>query len=207
MKESMQAEPMEVPGEILASLVQDGNVKKYQVGELILQEEDHIRSIPVVRSGVMKVLRTEEDGREILLYHLQPGEGCLMSILGGLTHNRSKIKAEVVEDAEILFVPIEKFSALMRHNPQLLDYVFNLYHKRFEELLSMVNEVTFKKTDSRLMSLLKKKSALNGSKTLQVTHEQLAGELGTARVVVSRILKGLEEEGALKLGRNKITLL
>lgn len=207
MKESMQAEPMEVPGEILASLVQDGNIKKYQVGELILQEEDHIRSIPVVRSGVMKVLRTEEDGREILLYHLQPGEGCLMSILGGLTHNRSKIKAEVVEDAEILFVPIEKFSALMRHNPQLLDYVFNLYHKRFEELLSMVNEVTFKKTDSRLMSLLKKKSALNGSKTLQVTHEQLAGELGTARVVVSRILKGLEEEGALKLGRNKITLL
>lgn len=207
MKESMQAEALELPGEILASLVQDGNVKKYQVGELILQEEDHIRSIPVVRSGVMKVLRTEEDGREILLYHLQPGEGCLMSILGGLTHNRSKIKAEVVEDAEILFVPIEKFSALMRHNPQLLDYVFNLYHKRFEELLSMVNEVTFKKTDSRLMSLLKKKSALNGSKTLQVTHEQLAGELGTARVVVSRILKGLEEEGALKLGRNKITLL
>lgn len=207
MKESLPPKVLAVPEDILKSLMQDGDLKNYKAGELILQEEDHIRSIPVVRSGVMKVLRTEEDGREILLYHLQPGEGCLMSILGGVTNNKSKIKAEVVEDAEILFVPIEKFSALMRHDPKLLDYVFNLYHKRFEELLGMVNEVTFKKTDSRLMSLLKKKSALNGSKTLQVTHEQLAGELGTARVVVSRILKGLEEEGALKLGRNKITLL
>lgn len=207
MNDAVPQESIAVPPDILEQLFLTGKLRKYQAGDIILQEEDRIHSIPVVRSGVVRVLRTEEDGREILLYYLKPGEGCLMSILGGFSNSKSKIKAEVEEDAELLFVPVEKFSELLRSEPKMLAYVLDLYHKRFEDLLSMVNEVTFKKTDSRLMGLLKKKSALSGSKTLLVTHEQLAGELGTVRVVVSRNLKTLEAEGSVKLGRNKITLL
>src|SRR5690606_12725167 len=119
----------------------------------------------------------------------------------------SKVKAEVEEDAEILFLPVDKVSLFIKEYPQWLDYIFRLYHKRFEELLEIVNEIAFKKVDERLLNLLRKKADLTQSKTLSITHEQLANELGTVRVVVSRLLKQLEENGTLKLGRNKITMI
>ena len=91
--------------------------------------------------------------------------------------------------------------------PEWLDYIFRLYHKRFEELLEVVNAVAFKKMDERVHDFLIKKSDLSNSKTLHITHEQLANELGTARVVISRLLKQMEDEGLIQLGRNKITLM
>ncbi len=180
--------------------------KNYPAGSVILNENAYIRAIPLVTQGSIKVIRTDEDGREILLYYIKSGESCIMSFLGGLHNETSKVKAEVEEDAEILFLPIDKVSLFIKDYPQWLDYIFRLYHKRFEELLDMVNAIAFKKVDERLLSLLHKKSELTGSRTLQVTHEQLANELGTARVVVSRLLKQLEEEGVVQLGRNRITL-
>lgn len=180
--------------------------KEYAGGSIILQENAHIRSIPIITKGSLRVIRTEEDGREILLYYIQAGESCIMSFLGGMHQETSKVKAEVEEDAEILFLPMEKVSLFIKEYPEWLDYIFRLYHKRFEELLEMVNAIAFKKVDERLMDLLQKKVALSGSKSLVLTHEQLANELGTARVVVSRLLKQLEEAGQLTLGRNKITL-
>ena len=119
---------------------------------------------------------------------------------------KSIVKAEVEEDAEILFLPVDKVSLFIKEHPEWLDYIFRLYHKRFEELLDIINAIAFKKVDERLLNLLYKKSSNLDSKTITVTHEQLANELGTARVVVSRLLKQLEEAGKLKLGRNKITL-
>lgn len=110
------------------------------------------------------------------------------------------------EEAEILFLPMDKVSLFIKEYPQWLDYIFRLYHKRFEELLEIVNAIAFKKVDERLVSLLYKKSELAKSNVISITHEQLAGELGTARVVVSRLLKQLEENGVVRLGRNKITL-
>ncbi len=181
--------------------------KEYKAGSVILNENASIRSIPIVTKGTLRVIRTEEDGREILLYYIKAGESCIMSFLGGLHNEKSKVKAEVEDDAEILFLPIEKVSLFIKEHPQWLDYVFRLYHKRFEELLDIVNAIAFKKVDERLLSLLKKKSELTRSNTIQITHEQLANELGTARVVVSRLLKQLEENGIVRLGRNKIMLI
>lgn len=193
--------------ELIEQLREISIVKNYAAGEMIMDENSVIRSIPIVTKGTIKVLRTEEDGREILLYYIKAGESCVMSFLGGLHGETSKVKVEVEDDAEIIFLPTEKVGLLIKTHPEWLDYIFRLYHKRFEELLEMVNEVTFKKIDERLMSLLRKKSALTNSRFILVTHEQLANELGTARVVVSRMLKQLEEEGHVKLGRNKIELL
>jgi CRP/FNR family transcriptional regulator len=193
--------------ELVQKLEQHSIVKSYKAGELILNENTHIRSIPIVTKGTLKVIRTDEDGREILLYYIKSGESCIMSFLGGLHNETSKVKAEVEEDAEILFLPIEKVSLFIKEYPQWLDYIFRLYHKRFEELLEIVNAIAFKKVDERMLDLLQKKVALTQNNTLNITHEQLANELGTARVVVSRLLKQLEELGKVKLGRNKITLM
>lgn len=193
--------------ELRGKLVQYGTLKRYPKGDGLMSENSNIRSIPIVMKGALRVTRTEEDGREITLYYLQAGESCVMSILGGLHNDTSKVNVVVEEDAEILFLPLDKAYLFIKEFPQWLDYIFKLYHRRFEELLDVVNAIAFKKVDERLLSLLKKKTKLTGSRTVNVTHEQLANELGTARVVVSRLLKQLEDIGTVELGRNRITLL
>ena len=193
--------------ELVAKLIKYSIQKEYKAGSVILNEHAHIRSIPIVTRGTLRVIRTEEDGREILLYYIKAGESCIMSFLGGLHNETSKVRAEVEEDAEILFLPMDKVSEFIKEYPIWLDYIFRLYHKRFEELLEMVNAISFKKIDERLLGLLHKKAAVYHSKIIPITHEQLANELGTARVVVSRLLKQLEDGGNLLLGRGKITLL
>jgi CRP/FNR family transcriptional regulator len=206
MEELQQITEFKSSPELVEKLHQYSIKKEYTAGSTILSENAHIRSIPIVTKGTLKVIRTEEDGREILLYYIKAGESCIMSFLGGLHNETSKVKAEVEEDAEILFLPVDKVSLFIKEYPQWLDYIFRLYHKRFEELLEIVNAIAFKKVDERMLDLLNKKVEIAKGKTLNITHEQLANELGTARVVVSRLLKQLEDEGTVQLGRNKITL-
>ena len=193
--------------EIKEKLSAYGIAKTFSEGDIILNENAFINAIPIVTRGSIRVMRTDEDGREILLYYIKAGESCIMSFLGGLHHDTSKVKAIAEEATEILFIPIDKVSLLIKEYPEWLDYIFRLYHKRFEELLEVVNAVAFKKMDERLLNFIKKKCELAKSYTINVTHEQLANELGTARAVVSRLLKQMEDEGLVKLGRNKISLL
>jgi CRP/FNR family transcriptional regulator, anaerobic regulatory protein len=188
-------------------LFQYGTVKTFPTDYVFLQESSSIRSIPIVLKGSLKVMRTEEDGREILLYYILPGESCIMSFLAGLNDDTSKVKAIVDEEAEVLLIPIDKASELVRSNPQWVDFIFKLYHKRFEELLNVVNAVAFKKLDARILDTLNKKAAASKSNELQLTHQQLADELGSSREVVSRILKQMENEKLVSLSRNKIVLL
>ncbi len=192
--------------EIKEKLLKYGNVKTFSEGDTIQNENAYIKAIPIVMNGSVRVMRTDEEGREILLYYIKPGESCIMSFLGGIHEDTSKVKAIAEEKTDILFIPVEKVTELIKEFPEWLDYIFNLYHKRFEELLGVVNAVAFKKMDERLLNFIKRKSELTKSHTLYVTHEQLANELGTARVVVSRLLKQMEDEGLVELGRNKITL-
>ncbi len=205
--EAPDFEVFEASSELRAQILKHSIIKKYNEGDVILNENAYIRSIPIVSKGSIKVMRTDEDGREILLYYIKAGESCIMSFLGGMHRETSKVKAVVEEDAEILFVPIEKMFYFIKEYPEWLDYIFKLYHKRFEELLEVVNAVAFKKVDERLLLLLRKKADLTGSNIINITHEQLANELATARTVVSRLLKQLEEERQVELGRNKIVLL
>lgn len=188
-------------------LAEYGYTKIFSEGDAILSENTFIKAIPIVTRGSIRVMRTDEDGREILLYYLKAGESCIMSFLGGIHHDTSKVKAIAEEETEILFIPIDKVSLLIKEFPEWLDYIFRLYHKRFEELLDVVNAIAFKKMDERLLNFIRKKCEVTKSHTLYVTHEQIASELGTARVVISRLLKQMEDEGLVQLGRNKITLV
>jgi CRP/FNR family transcriptional regulator len=192
---------------IRQKLFEFGFAKTFSEGDIILNDNSYIKAIPIVTTGSIRVMRTDEDGREILLYYIKAGESCIMSFLGGMHHETSKIKAVAEEETEVLFIPIDKISFLIKEFPEWLDYIFRLYHKRFEELLEVVNAVAFKKMDERLINFIKKKCEITQSKTLVVTHEQLANEMGTARVVVSRLLKQMEDEGLVKLGRNNIFLV
>jgi len=172
---------MNITGPMKEVLLGYGFSKTFKEGDIILNENAYIKAIPIVTYGSIRVMRTDEEGREILLYYITSGESCIMSFLGGIHHETSKVNAIVEEETEILFIPIEKVSILIKEYPEWLDYIFRLYHKRFEELLEVVKAVAFKKMDVRLLDFIKKKCALAKSQTIFVTHEQLANELGTAR--------------------------
>lgn len=184
-----------------------GTTKHFAPGETIVTEYAPVRSIPIVTKGSVKVMQSDDTYKEMVLYYLRPGETCIMSFLAGLYHDTSKVKAVAEEESEVLFIPIDKIHDLIREHPEWLNYIFQIYHKRFEELLEVVDAVAFKNMDERLHQFLKKRAEVMGTNTLTMTHDQLAQELGTAREVISRLLKKMEAEGFVKLGRNKIILV
>jgi CRP/FNR family transcriptional regulator len=192
---------------LLKKLEQEGTVKTFPPDTVLIDENDHIRFVPIVLSGSIKVFKLDEDGREMLLYYIKPGESCVMSFLGATCNGTSKIKAVVEEKAEVLVLPVHKATDLIRENPQWIQFIFELYNRRFEELLSVVNAIAFQKVDVRLWELLKTKVRMLKTDELNMTHQQLADELGTAREVVSRLLKQLERDKKISLGRNKIRIL
>jgi len=184
-----------------------GQVRSFPAGTVIVNFNAYISSIPIILSGSIKVIRTDEEGREILLYYIKPGESCIMSFLAGMHNDTSKIKAIVEEDVELLLIPIDKAKQWIKEFPEWTDFIFNLYQKRFEELLEVVNAIAFQKADMRLMNLLNQKSKLFNSKEIKVTHQQLADETGLSREAVSRVLKQMENEGLVSITRNKILLM
>ena len=181
--------------------------KDYPAGKIILEAEAPIGSIPFVLEGILNVFRVDSSGKEILLYHLEAGESCIMSFLAGLHQQKSSLKVQVETAAKILFFPLQKIHLLQSENFDFWNYIFQLYHKRFDELLNTISAISFEKMDTRLLAFLKKKSDLEQKKILDITHEQIAQALGTSRVVISRLLKTLEEKKILHLSRNKIELL
>lgn len=192
---------------LLDRLTSEGTLKTFEPEAVIIDENDYIKSVPIVLSGSIKVLKIDEDGKEVLLYYIKPGESCVMSFLGATCNQTSKIKAIVEEKAEVLMLPIHKSFELIKDNPAWLEFIFQLYNRRFEELLEVVNSVVFQHVDERLWDLLKKKVKMLKTSELILTHQQLADELGTAREVVSRLLKQLEKKDQVKLSRNKVTVL
>lgn len=193
--------------ELLDRLMKEGSVKIFPPEAVIIEEHDYIKNVPIVLSGSIKVFKLDEDGKEILLYYIKPGESCVMSFLGAACNGTSKIRAVVEEQAEVLILPVYKAIDLIRDNPAWLEFIFQLYNRRFEELLAVVNAVVFQNVDDRLWDLLKTKVKMLNTMELNVTHQQVADELGTAREVVSRLLKQLERNNKIQLSRNKIKVL
>ena len=202
---------MEIPTTLFKTLLRadvsnHAVLKTFEAGDVIMSEDAFIKSIPIVLDGSIKVMRTDPDGRELLLYYIRPGESCIMSFLGAVHHETSKVKAVAEEVTTLLLIPPDKSAEWISKYPEWADFMFKLYHRRFEELLQVVNSMAFDKLDQRLEKLLIQKAELHHTKTVQTTHQQLADELGTTREVISRLLKQMENEGIVVLGRNKIEL-
>lgn len=184
-----------------------GILKSIKQDDIILREDTYINSIPILLSGALKVTRKDSEGKEFLIYYIKPGESCVMSLLGSMYAEKSHIQAIAEEDSELLIIPISASTEWIKEFPEWTSYFFRIFQKRFEELLQVVDSVAFQKMDTRIFNFLLKKSEINNSKTIQITHQQIADELGTVREVVSRILKQLERDNQIKLARNNITLL
>lgn len=191
---------------LLRKLVSENQARVIPPGQIILDFHKYIRNIPIVLRGYVKVVGEDDEGNEILLYYIKPGESCVMSILGAMTGSASKVKAITIDETEILFLSPESAARLIKEHPAWSEYIFTLYRTRFEELLQVVAKVSFKRLDERILDLLEEKVRLFGSKDVKITHQQIADEIGSPREAISRVLKKLEQEGLLQLGRGSILL-
>lgn len=189
------------------TLVKTGIIRQFEAGDELLRPGQYIKLVPLVLRGSLKVLREDDSGREILLYFIRPGESCIMTLFAVWQNTPSMVRAVVDEPAELLLVPVETASRDLVRYRDWLDFTFSLFHQRYEELLQVINDIAFTRVDDRLLDLLRTKSRLANSVDLLVTHQQLADDLGTAREVVSRLLKKLETDGQVEIGRGHIRLL
>lgn len=192
---------------LLRRLATENETKVLPPGQVLLDFHKYIRNIPVVVRGHVKVVGEDDEGNEILLYYLKPGDSCVMSILGALNGVSSKVRAITVGETEIIFIRPERAAALIRESPAWAEYIFKLYQTRYEELLEVVTKVNFKKLDDRIVDLLENKAKLFDTRLLTVTHQEIANEIGSPREAISRVLKKLENEGVVKLFRGKIELV
>lgn len=193
--------------ELSEEMLQCSTIEEFREGEVIVDYDKYIKSMPIVLSGIVKVFRRDEDGNEILLYYISNNESCAMAYTCCMEARKSEIKAVADTPVELLFVPHDKLDEWLIKYPVWKSYIFNSFNQRFNELLRSLESIAFQKLDERLIRYLKNKSEVTGSKVISLSHQQIADEMGTSRVVVSRLLKMLENQKKLILYRNELKLL
>jgi len=173
-------------------------------GTVILREREFIKVVPLVLEGSIKLRKLDETGREIIFYHIEPGESCILSITSCLNEKESQAEAIIEKKTNIIVVNADYVRSWMDNYASWRKFVVSLYYNRMTEVMTLVDLIAFKTVDTRLIQFLKKHAVRN---ELEVTHLQLASTLGTAREVISRLLKHLENDGAIAMERGKIKIL
>ena len=193
--------------ELLDEIEKKGVPVSVKAGDTIMEIGQTVRTMPIILSGSIRVSRTDEDGREILLYYVNPNESCAMTFTCCMQQHASEIKAVAEEDVEMLAIPVGSMDEWMAKYPSWKSFVMRTVQNRFHELLKTIDQIAFQKLDERLINYLKEKAKTTGSSLLNISHEQIAKELASSREVISRLLKKLETDKRLLLYRNQIKLL
>lgn len=193
--------------ELIDEIVEVGTYKKIKENELLLDMGDNFNRIPLMLTGAIKISREVNNGDEIVLYFLERGDTCTISFGSGLTSSKSKIRGIAEKESEVIFIPVHKLEEWMIKYKTWRSFVIDSYNIRLNEMLEAIDTLAFMKMDQRLYKYLTDKVKIMRDTTLNTTHQEIAIDLNTSRVVVSRLLKQLENQGKIKLFRNKIEVI
>ena len=193
--------------QLLQEIQQFGIIQHFKEGDLIMDYGKYIRMMPVVLNGTIKVYRLDEEGREILLYYLSSSESCSMAYSCCIEAKKSEVKAIAEDDVELIAIPHIKLDEWLCKYPSWKNYIMRSFNERFIELLKSIESIAFHKLDDRLIEYLKDKQRITGSSVIKASHSLIADELATSRVVISRLLKQLENSKKIILYRNEIKLM
>jgi CRP/FNR family transcriptional regulator len=193
--------------EIINNLSQNGVLRDFITNDIIMDIGQELTHIPLLLKGNIKVLREDDNGNELLLYVLETGDTCSMSLTCCLSKAKSKIRAVADKDSSVIMIPNDKMSEWFHNNESWRNFILQSYQIRFNEMLETIDTLAFMKMDKRLFKYLTDTVKLNASKTISKTHQEVAEDLNTSRVVISRLLKQLENEQKIILSRNKIEVL
>jgi len=191
---------------LINQLIEKADFAEVPAQSPLIKFGQYVKQVPLVIEGVIKVLRKEPD-RDFLLYYIEPGQSCIMSYAAIRQETPSLIEAIAETPAELLLLNRDSILELNQHEPAFSQYFLSLYHRTYGDLLSTIDLMIFGQMDKRLMTYLQRKADLTESNQLSLTHSAIAQDLGTAREVISRMLKKLEKEGSVQLGSGTITLL
>lgn len=193
--------------ELVKEIMQFGELKQYKEGDVVIDYGKYIRMMPLIVKGTIKVFMKDETGNEILLYYLSANESCSMAYSCCMELKKSEVKAIAEDEVELIAIPQVKLEEWLCKYPSWKKYIMRSFNERFLELLKSIESIAFHKLDERLINYLKDKHRLSGSRVVKASHNQIAEELHTSRVVVSRLLKQLENNKKIILYRNEIKLL
>ncbi|MCC4212618.1 Crp/Fnr family transcriptional regulator [Leeuwenhoekiella parthenopeia] len=193
--------------ELLKEINEAGSLREVKEGDKLMDIGQYITAMPLLISGAIKILREDPDGDELLLYFLEKGDTCALTLSFNRGQRKSEIRAIAELDTVLIMVPIQKMEEWSSKYKTWRNFIFDSYQNRLKEMLDTLDSIAFMRMDERLLRYLRDKQKLTQSDELNSTHQDIAYELHTSRVVISRLLKKLELEGRINIQRNKIQLL
>ena len=192
---------------LINEILQVGTYKEAPAGFKLMEIGGYVKGMPLLVSGAIKVLREDKQGDELSLYYLERGDTCSMTMSCCMGQTKSEIRAIAETDTKLIMVPVQKMEEWTAKYKTWRNFVFESYHNRLNELLQTLDSIAFDNMDERLLNYLKEKARVNKEQIIHNTHQEIAYELHTSRVVVSRLLKKLENLGKIELHRNNIQII
>ncbi len=193
--------------DLVDSIEKHCTLRTFKPGEAIIRSGQYMKSTMLITSGRVKIYTEGEEGEEFFMYFLEPGQACAMSFICATRNKKSDLEAFATEETEAIMVPLEVMETFMTKYKSWYYFVVESYRNRFQELLDALKSVAFHAMDERLEYYLMKLKNSQQSNLLALTHEQIARDLNSSRVVISRLLKQMEIAGKVKLHRNTIELI
>lgn len=193
--------------ELIELIEKEATERSFNAGDIIMRTGQYIKSTVLVLEGQIKIYRENLDGGEFLMYYLGPGQACAVSLTCALQSQTSEIMAKAEEDTEVLMIPVHLMDEMMNKYKTWYQFVIQTYRTRFDELLSVIDNIAFHNMDERLEFYLKRHSDKTGKQKIEISHQQIADDLNSSREVVSRLLKKMEQRNLVKLHRNMIELI
>ncbi len=193
--------------ELVEEIARIGNFQRIKAGMVLMDVGEAFVGMPLLLSGALKIIRENHDGDEILLYYLERGDTCAMSFSCCMGDKKSKVRAVAEEDSEIVMIPVEYMDQWLSKYGSWKSYVFESLQVRMDEFIESIDSIAFLRMDERLLKYLRDKARVVSDPVLHMTHQEIAYDLNTSRVVVSRLMKKLENAGYVKAGRNQLEVL
>lgn len=202
-KDTIQKQFPQLEAPLMDELLKQSTLKELEEGEEVMRSGQYIKSTILLLSGLLKVYREDDEGNEFLMYYLEPGSACALSMMCTARNEKSQIMAKAVTPAEVILIPSHLSEMWLGKYKSWHNFVIASYRQRFEELLQTLDSIAFKGLDERLVFYLKRHVKVSGNQ-VKLSHQQIADELNSSREVISRLLKKLEQTGAITLHRNYI---
>ncbi|WP_177763697.1 Crp/Fnr family transcriptional regulator [Flavobacterium sp. I3-2] len=193
--------------DLINEMVELGTFKSFKANDILIDLDDLISHMPIVVNGAIRIMREDDNDGELLLYYLEKGDTCAMSMTCCLGNKKSNIRATAETDGELIMIPVKKMDEWLAKYPTWRAFVLTSYQDRLDEMIRAIDNLAFNDSKSRLKNYLIEVASVNKSRTVNKTHAEIAYELNTSRVVVSRLLKALENENFIEQQRNMITII
>ncbi len=191
---------------LLDEIALHAEIREIKAGEILIRKSQYIKNTMLILKGAIKIYRDDIEGGEFFMYQLNPGQACAVSMICAAQSKTSQITAVALEDSTVLSIPLRMMEKWMAENKSWYEFVISTYRSRFDELLSVIDQIAFRSMDERLEFYLKRQSKDSSLRVINISHQQIATDLNSTREVVSRLLKKMEQRGLVKLHRNSIEL-